>query len=292
MAPTPLTHCFFASDLHGITRRYEKLFQRVEDECPRAVFLGGDLLPSGVAAWKGDDPHGDRFLAGFLAPGFRELRDRMGGSYPDVFLILGNDDPRDEEDRVREIAREGLWHYVHESRRTLDRFEVFGYAFVPPTPFLLKDWERYDVSRYLPPGAVSPEDGWRTVDAEEDWVRYGTISEDLASLTREADLSGAVFLFHTPPHDTLLDRAALDGKSVDRVPLDLNVGSIAVRRFIEARQPLVTLHGHIHESARLTGSWQDRIGSTHLFSAAHDGPELALIRFDLEELDGATRSLI
>jgi Icc-related predicted phosphoesterase len=64
-----------------------------------------------------------------------------------------------------------------------------------------------------------------------------------------------------------------------------------MRRFIEARQPLLTLHGHVHESARLTGSWRDRIGRTHLFSAAHDGPELALVRFDLENLEAAWREL-
>ena len=37
-------------------------------------------------------------------------------------------------------------------------------------------------------------------------------------------------------------------------------GSIAIERFIEDRQPLLTLHGHVHESARLTGSWQEKIG--------------------------------
>ena len=80
--------------------------------------------------------------------------------------------------------------------------------------------------------------------------------------------------------------------TVEHVPLDVHVGSIAIRRFIEERQPLVTLHGHVHESARLTGSWRDRIGRTHLFSAAHDGPELALVRFDLEDPASATRELI
>jgi Icc-related predicted phosphoesterase len=79
---------------------------------------------------------------------------------------------------------------------------------------------------------------------------------------------------------------------VDHVPLDVHVGSIALQRFIAARQPLLTLHGHVHESARLSGSWQDRIGRTHLFTAAHDGPELALVRFDPENLDGATRQLL
>jgi Icc-related predicted phosphoesterase len=85
---------------------------------------------------------------------------------------------------------------------------------------------------------------------------------------------------------------ANDGKMVNHVPLDLHVGSIALRRFIEQRQPLVTLHGHIHESVRLTGSWRDRIGRTHLFGAAHDGAELALVRFDLDDPDSATRQLL
>jgi Icc-related predicted phosphoesterase len=76
------------------------------------------------------------------------------------------------------------------------------------------------------------------------------------------------------------------------VPLDLHVGSIAIQRFIAQRQPLVTLHGHVHESTRLTGSFRDRIGRTHLFGAAHDGPELALVSFDLEDLEGASRVLL
>jgi Icc-related predicted phosphoesterase len=101
-----------------------------------------------------------------------------------------------------------------------------------------------------------------------------------------------VVLFHAPPHETSLDRAALDGQIVEHVPLDVHVGSIAIRRFIEERQPLVTLHGHVHESARLSGAWRDRIGRTHVFSAAHDGPELALVRFDLEDPASATRELI
>ena len=65
-----------------------------------------------------------------------------------------------------------------------------------------------------------------------------------------------------------------------------------IGRFIETRQPLLTLHGHVHESARLTGAWMDQIGPTVLLGAAHDGPELALIRFDLERPDLATRELV
>jgi Icc-related predicted phosphoesterase len=132
----------------------------------------------------------------------------------------------------------------------------------------------------------------RSVPVPQAEVRYGTIAQDLQRLTGDDDLTDATFLFHTPPYKTALDRAALDGQFVDHVPLDVHVGSIAVRRFIEERQPRLTLHGHIHESARLTGSWQDRIGETLLLGAAHDGPELALVKFDLEDPAGATRELI
>jgi hypothetical protein len=43
---------------------------------------------------------------------------------------------------------------------------------------------------------------------------------------------------------------------------------------------------------RNSGLDDARIGRTHLFSAAHDGPELALVRFDLEDPASATRELI
>jgi Icc-related predicted phosphoesterase len=284
--------CLFASDLHGKMERYRKLLQIIESEKPEAVFLGGDLFPSGLAPWQGPDSAGVSFLDGFLFPEMAKLRDVLGTDFPLVLVILGNDDMRAEEPAILEGEERGFWTYLHGRKAIIQEFEAFGYSFVPPTPFPWKDWERYDVSRYVPPGSVSPEEGWRTVEVESGWIRYGNIKKDLEELTGTADLTRTIVLFHTPPHDTLLDRAALDGRFVDHVPLDLHVGSIAVRRFIETRQPLLTLHGHIHESARLTGSWRDVIGRTHLFSAAHDGPELALIRFDLEHLDGASRVLL
>jgi Icc-related predicted phosphoesterase len=209
-----------------------------------------------------------------------------------VLAIFGNDDPRAEEGSLAELERRGLLHHVHGRRLVVAGATVYGYACVPPTPFLLKDWERYDVSRFVDPGSVSPEEGRRSVPVPEGEARWGTIAGDLEALVGADDVSGAVFLFHSPPYRTALDRAALDGQAVDHAPLDVHVGSIAIRRFIEARQPLATLHGHVHESARLTGAWQERIGRTVCLSAAHDGPELALVRFDLEAPAAASRELV
>ncbi len=282
--------CFFASDLHGHTDRYDKLIASIIRDRPSAVFLGGDLLPR--AAFSAIQSDYADFVCDYLVPTFTRTRDTLGVDYPDIFLILGNDDPRCEEDGFVEASADGLWHYAHQQKFLLGAFSIYGLAYVPPTPFLLKDWERYDVSRYIPPGCVSPEEGYRSVPVEESQIKWATIQKDLASLVGEDPLDRAAFLFHAPPCDTPLDRAALDGKTYEHVPLDVHVGSIAIQRFIEERQPLLTLHGHVHEAARLTGEWKIRVGRTVCINGAHDGPELALVRFDLDSPEAATRDLL
>lgn len=284
-----MTRCLFVSDLHGDGVRYDKLFKIVASEGPAAVFVGGDSFPA-KCSFK--NPCAADFVRGFLTPEFELLRRTMSRRYPRVFFIMGNDDERAEEPAVKKMEQLGLLEYVHNRSVSIGPYSVYGYAFVPPTPFQLKDWERYDLSRYVDPGCISPEEGRYSIPVDERERKYATIKADLESLTLDTDLDQAVFLFHAPPYGTPLDRAALDGVVVDGVPLDVHVGSIAIRRFIEERQPLLTLHGHIHESARLASAWKDRVGRTHVFSAAHDGPELAVIRFDLEDLTKADRALV
>ncbi len=283
---------YFAADLHGRTQRYRRLLASIADEKPAVVLLGGDLLPSGLTSLQSHAEPGHDFIRDFLLARLDQLRTRLGSAYPRVLVILGNDDPRVEEESLAQGAARGVCEYLHRQHLSIGGFDVYGYACVPPTPFLLKDWERYDVSRHVDPGCISPEEGHRTVPASESDIRYGTIQEDLVALFGERSLERAICLFHAPPYQTNLDRAALDGKLVDHAPLDVHVGSIAIRRFIEARQPLVTLHGHVHESARITGAWREQIGRTHCFSAAHDGPELALVRFDPADPAEATRVLL
>jgi Icc-related predicted phosphoesterase len=283
---------FFISDLHGRIGRYKKLFEAVLREKPEAVFIGGDLFPHAWHVHEGlGFPHRD-FINDFLVRNLLTLRRELGDGYPRIFLIMGNDDARIEEAAVLDAAARGIWEYVHQRRVGFGEFTVCGYAYVPPTPFRLKDWDRYDVSRYIDPDAVSPEEGVRSYPVSEREKKYVTIKDDLDRLAGSQEMAKAIILFHAPPYQTKLDLSAQGGKMIDHVPLDFHLGSIAVRRFIETRQPLLTLHGHVHESARLSSSWRDRIGRTYCFSAAHDGPELSLVRFDPESLDAATRELI
>jgi Icc-related predicted phosphoesterase len=283
--------CLFVSDLHGSTQRIDKLFELIRSNGPDLVLIGGDLLPFAgtLPPVSGGPPV--PFISGYLAQRCRSLQHELAGGYPLFALILGNDDPRSEEEAVKAGERAGLWCYLHNRRIDFRGHPLFGYACIPPSPFMLKDWERYDVSRYVDVGSSPPTDGWKSVPGEPE-TTPATIQEELEQLTGEEDLSGAILLFHVPPYASHLDLADLEGRMVDAAPLDVHVGSIAVRRFIEQRRPYLTLHGHVHESARLSGRWRQRIGSTWCLSAAHDGPDLAVVRFPLENPSAAERLLL
>lgn len=287
-------NCFFVSDLHGNIENYKKLFEQVMDRRPRALFIGGDLLPSPLkklAASPMDISHDD-FINGFLVKELKKIKEALGDAYPQVFIILGNDDGRMEEAAILDAASQGIWEYCHNRRIHWDEFTVYGYSYIPPTPFRLKDWERFDVSRFVDPGCTAPEDGMHSVPVPEQELKWATIAEDLEKLTAGQEMENAILLFHSPPYKSKLDRAALDGKTIDYVPLDVHVGSIAIQRFIQERRPLLTLHGHVHESTRLTGAWRDKFNGTESFNAAHDGPELSLVLFNPHHPETAIRELI
>ena len=279
-------NCIFASDIHGKIKYYEKLFHIIQKEKPDGVFLGGDLLPNQLINQK---------IESFIKKEiFLKIKKIKTSIKKDIrfFLILGNDDPRFYEKLFLSADRKKLIDYVHNKTVQFNEFYVTGYAYVPPTPFQLKDWEKYDVSRFVDVGAVSPEAGFRTIDVPENKIRDSTISEDLENLSEKSPAEKTIFLFHSPPYNSCLDRADLDDKKLDHAPFDVHIGSIAIQRFINKKQPLLTLHGHVHESTRLTGFWREKIGNTYCFSAAYDGPEFALVRFDTADLQNATREII
>jgi uncharacterized protein len=117
----------------------------------------------------------------------------------------------------------------------------------------------------LPGGLELMAYGWSN---ETPWNTPREVPEDelytrLDALARQVrDPRRAVFMIHVPPHDSGLDtapildanlRPTVSAGDVLRGP----VGSTAVRRTIEAHQPLLGVHGHIHESGG-----ERRIGDT------------------------------
>jgi len=272
----------FASDIHGSEKRYKKLFNVIEKKNPDAVLLGGDLLPHALKEYSMQE-----FIETHI---FEKIKAVKKKTDTEFYVIFGNDDPRIYEKTFIETSENGLIHYIHKKTEELGDFFISGYSYVPPTPFQLKDWERYDVSRFVDVGAIPPESGIHTIDPPEE-IRHHTIKDDLEELEKSSDPKKTIFLFHAPPYKTFLDRAALDGHFVDYAPLDVHIGSIAILRFIEKYQPFMTLHGHVHESTQLTGSWQQKIGSTFCMNAAHDGPELSVITIDTKNPNDAKREI-
>jgi len=100
----------------------------------------------------------------------------------------------------------------------------------------------------------------REVDDDE----LGRLVERLADRIKSPDK--AIFNVHCPPYGTALDFAPAVDDNLRMVthmgrPDMVHVGSQAVRTAIEARQPLLGLHGHCHESRA-----KERIGRTSCFN--------------------------
>jgi uncharacterized protein len=272
---------FFTSDLHGRITRYERLFEHILSEKPELVLIGGDVLPSGISAATGSTANDD-FLKDYLIPALNSLKGNLAGGYPLICMIPGNDDPKAYEDEFLEIEDMELWQNIHNKVIDYREYKIAGYSYVPPTPFLLKDWEKYDVSRFTDVGCVSPEEGFRSVSVEPNHSKFSTIEEDIKTLTDGMNMNKSIFLFHSPPYNTVLDRINVGNKLIDYVKPDEHVGSIAIKRFIENNSPLLTLHGHIHESAHITGEWKEYIGKTLCINGSTTGNRLALVRIEVE----------
>jgi len=127
-------------------------------------------------------------------------------------------------------------------------------------------------------GWVNPSP-WKTAREEEDDKLEVRLEEYISHLK---DPSSAIFNFHAPPYETKLDEAPLLDKDLNPIiqggrVIMVPVGSKAVRKMIEKYQPLLGLHGHIHESS---GSM--RIGRTYCVNPGSEYAEGILRAFFIE----------
>ena len=283
--------CLFVTDLHGKMSRYEALLKIIKKEKPDFVFIGGDLLPHKNFQLSNEVQYPIDFVRDFLIKKFSKLKKTMDCDYPEIFIIPGNDDRKILFDATSEGEESGLWRNLHNRCVVIGKYHLYGYACLPPTPFRMKDWERLDVSKEIEPGCITPSDGFHSVPPDHD-PQIATIQQELQDLIKDDDMEFGILLFHSPPFQTFLDQVVQpDGKFEEELSY-LNVGSKAIRSLIDIRQPYITMHGHIHESARISGEWRQLLGRTLALSAAHDGPELALVKFELHEPLLATRSIL
>lgn len=156
-----------------------------------------------------------------------ELADeRLAGTEKRAYVIPGNDDPWS----IDEVLASGTSvDACDEQVRMVGAHEMISFGFANRTPW------------HTP----------RELDEEEIYDRLKALTDQLERP------DSAIFNIHVPPRDSSLDTALEVDEELRYVmkggrPHEVSTGSSAVRQVIEETQPLLSLHGHIHESKGVT----------------------------------------
>lgn len=279
------TRLFFATDIHGSETCFVKFVNAASFYQADILVLGGDITGKQIVAieCRDDGYHSHLFGQDRLARTPEELAQlekqiRMNGFYPYIATAEELDELASDEARVAALFSRLMCETVERWLRMAEE-RLRGLpvkCFISPgnddlfelDPIL----QRSDVVIY-PEGQVIDLDGEHTLiscgyanmtpwrcprDIEDEELR----ARLEAMIAQVPDPSRCVFNLHAPPYDSTLDIAPQVDADLRPVvvagqPQMIPVGSRAVREVIEKYQPVVGLHGHIHESRGAT-----RLGRT------------------------------
>jgi uncharacterized protein len=267
---------FYATDVHGSDRCFTKFVNAAAFYGADAILLGGDLTGKAIVPLVRDNGAYRGVFLGedVVAEGdaLAELEKKIANAGYYAYRC----DPDEEEAlRADAAAREAL--FLHLMRERLGRWVALAEERLRPqgVPCYINagnddpaeidqvleasDWVEFLEGRIvrLPDGTEVASCGYanRTPwDCPRD-VEEEDLSRRLEAVISELeDPQQAVFNFHCPPYDTGIDAGPkLDenlrmtsgaGGGAEMHP----VGSTACRAAIERYQPLLGLHGHLHES--------------------------------------------
>ena len=276
----------YTSDLHGNVNLYRAAGDAAIRTHADALCFGGDLCP-------GTPSGASRRLPveqpEFLVRRLRPLLADWKKAHPclRIFAIPGNDDCQTVLPALDALARDDLIENLHGEVRRLGSYSLVGLSYVPPTPFQLKDFERWDEEpdpdsdSYRYRCVVGKAGGFSVIDNFHSHLNaLSSIKDELERLVIE-DPEHTVAVIHTPPFHTHCD-VLFDGR---------HVGSKAVRNWIAKYKPRLTLHGHIHESPQLSRSFCDRIGSTIVINPGCDHSRPHLVFLDVDNLSELEHSI-
>jgi Icc-related predicted phosphoesterase len=144
--------------------------------------------------------------------------ERLVGSSFKVYMAPGNDDHFEVDQIIEDSA---VIVNCNNKNVAVGEHEMITFSWANPTP--------WNTPREKPDEELEP------------------MLEQLCSLVK--DKSNAIFNFHAPPYGYALDLAPeLNENLVQAADRKIHVGSRAVANIISKYQPLIGLHGHIHES--------------------------------------------
>ena len=195
-------------------------------------------------------------IKGRIAEWMEMLLEKIDVGKVDVIVMPGNDDDYEIDDVIRSFGDRGIVWCLDQVVQVLG-IPMISLDYVNPTP-------------------------WDTPREDSDKGIAKRIKMLVAGL---ADPSQAIFNFHAPPYGTMLDLAPELGGDLKPVTVAgqvnfIHVGSKAVAEAIEKYQPLIGLHGHIHEAYG-----DDRIAETPVINPGSEYGE-GILRGYIIEIDG------
>ena len=264
----------YATDLHGDAAKYRALLDVAVAENCEAIVNGGDMLPAYGVDMVGAQRE---FLHGAL----REHLLQAAHAGIHWLGLLGNDDLAAFDAPFDTVLRNSaLLHNLAQTRVVVGGHEFIGMNWVTDYPFRLKDRCRLDGTGSRIPeqlGTALVSIGGQ-ITAIDDWGRHvsclPTIEDELQRLPQPAIPETAIYVMHMPPSGAGLDMCC-GGRAV---------GSEAIREFIAAHQPLITLHGHIHESPMVSGRWRNWIGRTVCVQPGQNDDDLVCVLIDTNDM--------
>jgi uncharacterized protein len=272
------TRLFFTTDVHGSTVVFKKFINSAKFYEAQVIVLGGDMVGKMIVPIVEQANHG--FRANYLGKVYEvsageevqhlEQTLENSGLYPlrvsPEEVKAFDEDKGLVEKRFGQLAADRIssWLQIADERLRGTGIKCF----VQPG-----NDDPYEIDGALKQSecVMNVDETVVMLDDDHEMISVGAANQtpwncprDLTEeeLTRRIEgvagklknPANAVFNLHVPPFDTNLDVAPeLDANLTPKLSLTggfkmISVGSTAVRAAIEKYQPLVGLHGHIHES--------------------------------------------
>uniref|UniRef100_A0A7J3SNJ0 Metallophosphoesterase n=1 Tax=Fervidicoccus fontis TaxID=683846 RepID=A0A7J3SNJ0_9CREN len=281
------TRIFFATDIHGSECCFRKFINAGKFYKADVLIHGGDLTGKKIIPIVKDSD--GSYTSYFLGREYTlrttaevealEQKIRDVGSYPyiaskdEIEELHSNPTKLDEifslvlceslrrwihfaEERLKDTKIKCFISSGNDDSHIIDRIlEESNYVVYPEGKSLWIDEHHEMVSSGF--ANMTP---WKCPRDVPDEELSKIIEKMVSQVTR---MENCIFNLHCPPFNTNIDLAPKLDDSLKPIlgpggtPLTVHVGSKAIRNIIEKYQPLLGLHGHIHESKGL-----DRIGRT------------------------------
>ncbi len=271
------TRLYFVTDVHGSDRCFRKFINAAKFYEASVLILGGDItgkvivpvVDNGNGTYSATHIGNPLELRGKdeLAGALKQISD--SGAYPFVSDSKGIEEFRNKpEEQGKLFARvivQRLREWMQLAEERLKGSGVTCYI-SPGNDDIFEIDEVLSSSQFV----VNPEEKVASIDGEHEMITLGytnhtpwhsprevdepVLLEKIERLTAGVkDMGKAIFNLHVPPSGTPIDQAPKVSEElkyvakVGQVEM-ISAGSTSVRKAIEQHQPMLGVHGHIHES--------------------------------------------